>query len=325
MAGQVQYHPGKASGSDCSPLAPVLRGEGSGVRGLRRGSFVPLTPDASPPKRGRGEIITRPSPKGVVVQALLVVLSLSLMLAGCDWPGKPDPADRPKTPEDVLAFATLYGRNCAGCHGAEGKLGPAPPLNDPLFRAIMPEKTLHVVIARGRAGTPMPAFAKEYGGELTTAQVQVLVNEIKGVPYRIKKDGEERDIAPAWGVPTSSTGRVPAYLAPAVKPEQSGEKRGQAGAMAFARACASCHGDLGQGIEREGRLRRQIHNQAFLALISDQALRRYAITGRPDLGMPSFAEKKDRTADFVALTSEEVTDLVAFLASWRAGAPASGK
>jgi len=55
-----------ASGSDCSPLAPVLRGEGSGVRGLGRGSFVPLTPDPSPPKRGRGEIIMCRSPCEIV-------------------------------------------------------------------------------------------------------------------------------------------------------------------------------------------------------------------------------------------------------------------
>ncbi|HLN27016.1 MAG TPA: hypothetical protein VK395_04690 [Gemmataceae bacterium] len=46
------------SRSDCSPLAPVLRGDGSGVRGL--------TPDPSPPKRGRGEMINCPSPKDQV-------------------------------------------------------------------------------------------------------------------------------------------------------------------------------------------------------------------------------------------------------------------
>ena len=32
------------------------------MRGLGRGSLVPLTPDPSPPKRGRGETITCPSP-----------------------------------------------------------------------------------------------------------------------------------------------------------------------------------------------------------------------------------------------------------------------
>ena len=34
-----------------------------------------------------------------------------------------------------------------------------------------------------------------------------------------------------------------------------------------------------------------INDPAFLALISDQALRRYAITGRPDLGMPAYDGK----------------------------------
>jgi hypothetical protein len=55
----------------------------------------------------------------------------------------------------------------------------------------------------------------------------------------------------------------------------------------------------------------------FLALTSNQALRRYAITGRPDLGMPGYAEARPGSADFVPLTDQEVTDLVALLASWR--------
>ncbi len=63
-----------------------------------------------------------------------------LFVVGCDarLPGKPDPKDRPVPPEKTLAFAALYGRNCAGCHGANGTLGPAPPLNDPVFRSIVP-------------------------------------------------------------------------------------------------------------------------------------------------------------------------------------------
>ena len=60
-----------------------------------------------------------------------------------------------------------------------------------------------------------------------------------------------------------------------------------------------------------------IHDAAFLALISDQALRRYAITGRPDLGMPSFSETSGRDDDFQSLTAAEIDDLVALLASWR--------
>ena len=44
------------------------------------------------------------------------------------------PADKPVPPTSVLEFTALYATNCAACHGADGKLGAAPPLNDPLFR-----------------------------------------------------------------------------------------------------------------------------------------------------------------------------------------------
>jgi cytochrome c oxidase cbb3-type subunit 3/ubiquinol-cytochrome c reductase cytochrome c subunit len=62
-----------------------------------------------------------------------------------------------------------------------------------------------------------------------------------------------------------------------------------------------------------------INNQAFLALISDQALRRTIITGRPDLGMPAYDGKAGRKPDFRALTSAEIDDLVALLRYWRQG------
>src|SRR5260370_31064518 len=89
-----------------------------------------------------------------------VTMSL-LLVAGCDWPGKPDPAERPVPADKVLDFAVLYEKNCSGCHGADGKLGPAPPLNDPLFLAIVPDAQLSLVIEKGRPGTPMPTLPRQ--------------------------------------------------------------------------------------------------------------------------------------------------------------------
>ena len=94
-------------------------------------------------------------------------------------------------------------------------------------------------------------------------------------------------------------------------------RRHETGRRVFARACAACHGDQGQGIQKDGETVRTIHEPAFLALISDQVLRRYAITGRPDLGMPNYAQAHDGESNFVPLTDQEVADLVALLASWR--------
>jgi len=246
---------------------------------------------------------------------LLVFLSLT---AGCDLPGRPRAADRPVPADRVMDFPALYGQNCAGCHGADGKLGPAPPLNDPIFRAIVPEEDLRQIITTGRANTLMPAFAMENGGALTGPQIQVLVKEIKGIPYKVaeKKTGgadrlevaaDAHGIAPKWGTPATAAHDVPAYRAP---PNRPGNK--EKGAAVFARACAGCHGSHGQGDEARG----AINDRVFLALLSDQVLRRYVITGRPDLGMPGFAERPDQW-HFTPLTEPEVGDLVALLASWR--------
>ena len=77
--------------------------------------------------------------------ALIVALSW-LAGVGCDFPGQPKASDRPIPANQVVDFATLYGQNCAGCHGASGKLGPAPPLNDETFLAIVPDSVLMGVV-----------------------------------------------------------------------------------------------------------------------------------------------------------------------------------
>ena len=275
--------------------------------------------------------------------APLVLALLALGSAGCVFPGQPNPAARPVPPDRIVAFDALYRQNCAGCHGADGKLGPAPPLNDPLFRAIVPAETVQDVVAGGRHGTLMPAWAQEQGGPLTPAQVAVLVYEIKGIPYRVEEtqEGDKTRIdvvrdptgtAPTWGPPGLSPPDAPPYAMP-----EDGTGGAKVGEKVFADACAACHGDNGHGFKKDdllalpindpafrtfaaaqaavltdGRVALKINDPAFLAVISDQALRRIVITGRADLGMPDYAHHgKD------ALTPEDVTNVVAFLRAQR--------
>ena len=231
-----------------------------------------------------------------------LLVSLSLLAAGCDLPGRPDPADRPVPADQVKDFGPLYATQCAGCHGADGKLGPAPPLNDPMFLAIVPDEELLRVITEGRVVTPaqkspMPAFVRHRDGPLTTAQVKALAEGIK-----------ER-----WGPTRHEAQALPSYLTPAGA-NGANKKEGQ---RVFARACAGCHGSQGQGGNDGERPVGAISDRAFLALVSDQALRRYVITGRPDLGMPPFDGNIGRPEEFRPLSSAEINDLVALLAYWR--------
>ncbi len=115
---------------------------------------------------------TRRSQVAIALFALAVVV-------GCEPPGKPNPANKPILPDQILGFDHLYATNCAGCHGATGELGPAPPLKDPLFVQIVPAADLLDVIRVGRPGTPMPPFAQKHGGALTDEQIKILAEGIK--------------------------------------------------------------------------------------------------------------------------------------------------
>ena len=109
----------------------------------------------------------------------ILVALLAASLAGCDLLGKPKVSDRYVAPQKEDSFQVLFQNNCVGCHGATGKLGPAPPLSDKLFVAIVPDEELLHVIGEGRPGTLMPAFAAGDGGSLTAQQVKILADGIK--------------------------------------------------------------------------------------------------------------------------------------------------
>ncbi|MEX0643191.1 MAG: c-type cytochrome [Pirellulales bacterium] len=232
---------------------------------------------------------------------------LMALAAGCTPPGKPNPADRPVLPDEVMSFDQLFSTNCAGCHGANGELGPAPPLNDPLFLAIIPDEDLLGVIRNGRPGTPMPPFLIDKGGSLTEKQISALIQEMKS----------------QWLSEAVVPESTPAYLLSKAGGVQTSPGSRQRGEQVFARACAGCHGANGLGVDHEHSTGGPINVPAFLALISDQAIRRIIITGRPDLKMPNYAETKGRPDGFQPLTSAEIDDLVALIADWRgAGAVA---
>src|SRR5262249_42550680 len=94
-----------------------------------------------------------------IVLATLMLLGLT---ASCDrLPGKPTPAERWQSMTELTNFDPLYEQNCSGCHGADGHLGAARPLNDPLYLALVSVAALRAVIAQGVAGTTAPAFAQQ--------------------------------------------------------------------------------------------------------------------------------------------------------------------
>ncbi|MFN4261361.1 MAG: c-type cytochrome [Gemmataceae bacterium] len=232
-----------------------------------------------------------------------------LTLAGC---AKPTEADRLAVTQPPLDFPTLYQQNCSGCHGADGKLGGAPPINDSIFLAIFSKENMRQILDQGRPGTLMPPFQPlphfAYPQDfLPLRQLQ----EQKVMDHQKQIDALIEGIYGEWATPPRLPEGVtiPPYDDPAV----TGNKAN--GAMIFLDACANCHGNQGEGTLAAG----AINNPAFLALVSDQALRRIIITGRSDFKneMPNFASTMGRSPLFQPLTSQQIADIVALMDSWR--------
>ncbi len=219
----------------------------------------------------------------------------AMALAGCDaMPGRPRVEDREVLPTQVIAFSVLYGRHCAGCHGADGRLGAARPLNDPLYLVLIPTDRLRTIIAQGVPGGMAHAFAADVGGPLTAGQIEALV----------------RDMLARWGRPGAVTDLpLPPYSASEAARNGFDPGSPQRGMAVYAGACAGCHGPEGKGGPKGG----SVVDPAYLALVSNQALRTAVIAGRMDLGMPDW--RGDAAGR--PLTPQQISDVVAWLASQR--------
>jgi mono/diheme cytochrome c family protein len=223
--------------------------------------------------------------------SLALCLAVLFLWAGCRPPGKPTSDDIELKPAEVRDFATLYGQNCAGCHGQDGKGNAALALANPIYLAIASDDTIRRAVASGVPGSLMPAFAKSAGGTLTDGQVEILVHDMRA----------------RWASPKETLGASP----PPYASEEPGDAR--RGAGAYATFCAGCHGPDGKGAEKAG----SIVDDSFLALASNQSLRTTIIAGRPDLGCPDWRED----APGRVMTPPEVTDVVAWLVAQRKANP----
>ena len=153
--------------------------------------------------------------------------TLLLLIAGCNqMPGTPKPGVEVPRPDSITDFATLYGQNCAGCHGKDGQDGAALDLANPVYQAWVDDAAIRKVIAGSEPGTQMPAFGQAAGGFLTAAQVDALVHGMRS----------------AWQKPGTLSGQTP----PPYQPVTQGDAtRGQA---VYQAACARCHEQPGRKI-----------------------------------------------------------------------------
>lgn len=226
----------------------------------------------------------------------LACLALPFVVAGCNPPGKPGPGSEVGRPDQLVAFKPLYQQNCAACHGSEGKHGAAISLANPVYLAVAGIANIESTTSAGVPGTTMPPFSEHAGGMLTDQQIHIIA----------------QGMIDAWGKPDTLAGAQP----PAYKSSSTGDP--SQGQKTFAVFCARCHGADASGAATGGAAHMgSLVEPAYLALVSDQSLRTTIIAGQPEQGMPDW--RSDVTGR--AMTDQEITDTVAWLASHRVATP----
>ena len=207
-----------------------------------------------------GPRLTRSLSTGLV---LLAISAVGLPLYWLNEPGRMSGAIENFDSTFVNRGARLFaptgdgGYNCAGCHGAEGVGGQAPPftltdeegefvatvtwrapaLNTVLLRYS--EEEVRQILVYGRPGTPMPAWGAEGGGPLTTQQIDELIAYLGSV--QITSDQAKAQAEDALRADLGLAGGAPIdYLDPEVGEAlfNLGMQSGEAGG-GF--SCARCH------------------------------------------------------------------------------------
>jgi cytochrome c oxidase cbb3-type subunit 3/ubiquinol-cytochrome c reductase cytochrome c subunit len=245
---------------------------------------------------------------------LIVLAAASLAGTGCmEAPGKPHPGSEAPRPEQILDVKTLYKQNCAACHGEGGQNGAAIALANPVYLATAGIANIQRITSEGVPGSLMPAFSRKNGGSLTERQISVLT----------------QGMADGWAHPETLAGQIPPPYA------ASGLGDAGRGQLAFANFCARCHGADGAGNPKNATNSKNasgssstpangppgsIVDPAYLALISNQGIRSFIISGRPEQGMPDW-RSNSQDAKARAMTDQEITDIVAWIASHRTAAP----
>jgi cytochrome c oxidase cbb3-type subunit III len=219
------------------------------------------------------------------------LLALLLVTAACGThdgaPGRPPADSQVIPPSRIMDFSLLYARNCAGCHGVDGKGGAAIALGDPVYLSLADDATIRRVTANGVPGTAMPAFAQHAGGMLTDDQINAITC---GIRARWAKLDPLHDADP------------PLYGA-------LGPGDPKRGAEVYVVYCSSCHGADGRGGTRAS----GIVDSSYLALVSDQYLRTTVIVGRPEMGAPDWRGNVPGKP----MSPEDVSDVVAWLSAQR--------
>ncbi len=95
--------------------------------------------------------------------------------------------------------AGLFQTTCASCHGADGQGIDAPALNSQQFLQAADDAQIASLVAHGIPGSEMSAYSLDFGGPLTSQQIDALTSYLRS----LEPNAPDR---PDWRTATADAG-----------------------------------------------------------------------------------------------------------------------
>ncbi len=111
----------------------------------------------------------------------VLMLLMALVFPFYRWfePEARDAARETQLASLVAQGESIWGLNCATCHGGNGEGGVGPALNSMQFLQSATDAQIQGLIAVGVPGTQMSAYSLDFGGPLTTEQIKAVASFVR--------------------------------------------------------------------------------------------------------------------------------------------------
>ena len=110
---------------------------------------------------------------------LLIALAALFPLYRSFEPASRDDAREAQAASLASEGENLWQFNCASCHGATGEGATAPALNSEQFLQAANDDQVETLVTVGIPGSQMSAYSLDFGGPLTSQQINSIVTYIR--------------------------------------------------------------------------------------------------------------------------------------------------
>lgn len=206
-----------------------------------------------------------------------------------------------------------YAQNCSACHGAQGVNGAARQLADANYLASVGRQALISITTNGVPGGFCPGFgSNDLVNWISESDAKTVTEQIDKTRVKTVAEKNAEQFAHFVDGLLQAWGKNGAAISIPWSVRSAPAGNASSGQAVYATMCQSCHGAPGTTLASTAG---SVTDPNYLRLITDQGLRSAVLFGRPDRGMPSWSGPFPNQAPDRTLSSQEISDVVAFLRS----------